>query len=229
MLFLEAFEAKKCWPTLKIFATDVDHHAIEKAGLGAYRETIAAEISHAPDPPLADVSGQPDRHGDEQAARGPEVGGRAKWAEEALGGRGHFDGAADGQFPRAPGADERRGNARRPCEASARRGRRQLLPGGEQHPAEHPRDEPQVSRRLADDRRGQIVDAGGERGEHQREREDGPGPLHRPVEAPPAVEQERAGRCEPERRHGEPAERDERRPAVRIDGCGDDDDQRSDE
>ena len=45
MLFLEAFEQKKCWPTLKIFATDVDHHAIEKAGVGAYRETIAAEIS----------------------------------------------------------------------------------------------------------------------------------------------------------------------------------------
>jgi two-component system CheB/CheR fusion protein len=45
MLFLEAFEAKKRWPTLKIFATDVDHHAIEKAGLGVYRETIAAEIS----------------------------------------------------------------------------------------------------------------------------------------------------------------------------------------
>lgn len=45
MLFLEAFEAKKRWPTLKIFATDVDHHAIEKAGVGAYRETIAAEIS----------------------------------------------------------------------------------------------------------------------------------------------------------------------------------------
>ena len=45
MLFLEAFEAKKRWPTLKVFATDVDHHAIEKAGVGAYRETIAAEIS----------------------------------------------------------------------------------------------------------------------------------------------------------------------------------------
>ena len=45
MLFLEAFEANKCWPTLKVFATDVDHQAIEKAGVGAYRETIAAEIS----------------------------------------------------------------------------------------------------------------------------------------------------------------------------------------
>ncbi len=45
MLFLEAFERQKRWPTLKIFATDVDHHAIEKAGVGNYRETIAAEIS----------------------------------------------------------------------------------------------------------------------------------------------------------------------------------------
>jgi two-component system CheB/CheR fusion protein len=45
MLFLEAFAEKKRWPTLKIFATDVDHHAIEKAGVGVYRETIAAEIS----------------------------------------------------------------------------------------------------------------------------------------------------------------------------------------
>ena len=45
MLFLEAFERKKRWPVLKIFATDVDHHAIERAGIGSYRETIAAEIS----------------------------------------------------------------------------------------------------------------------------------------------------------------------------------------
>jgi two-component system CheB/CheR fusion protein len=45
MLFLEAFAQQQRWPTLKIFATDVDHHAIEKAGLGIYRETIAAEIS----------------------------------------------------------------------------------------------------------------------------------------------------------------------------------------
>lgn len=45
MLFLEAFDAQKRWPTLKIFATDVDHHAIEKAGVGRYRESIAAEIS----------------------------------------------------------------------------------------------------------------------------------------------------------------------------------------
>ena len=45
MLFLEAFEQHKRWPTLKIFATDVDHQAIEKAGMGQYRESIAAEIS----------------------------------------------------------------------------------------------------------------------------------------------------------------------------------------
>ena len=45
MLFLEAFERQKRWPTLKIFATDVDHQAVERAGVGSYRETIAAEIS----------------------------------------------------------------------------------------------------------------------------------------------------------------------------------------
>jgi two-component system CheB/CheR fusion protein len=45
MLFLEAFEQQQRWPTLKVFATDVDHHAIERAGFGLYRETIAAEIS----------------------------------------------------------------------------------------------------------------------------------------------------------------------------------------
>ncbi|MCF8168657.1 MAG: PAS domain-containing protein, partial [Rhodoferax sp.] len=45
MLFIEAFEKQKRWPTLKIFATDVDHQAVEKAGVGSYRETIAAEIS----------------------------------------------------------------------------------------------------------------------------------------------------------------------------------------
>jgi two-component system CheB/CheR fusion protein len=45
MLFLEAFEKQKRYPILKVFATDVDHHAIERAGIGRYRETIAAEIS----------------------------------------------------------------------------------------------------------------------------------------------------------------------------------------
>ncbi|MCF8167024.1 MAG: PAS domain-containing protein [Rhodoferax sp.] len=45
MLFLETFDRLKRWPTLKVFATDVDHQAIEKAGMGMYRETITAEIS----------------------------------------------------------------------------------------------------------------------------------------------------------------------------------------
>ena len=45
ILFLEAFDKYDKWPTLKIFATDVDHHAIEKAGQAHYRESIAAEIS----------------------------------------------------------------------------------------------------------------------------------------------------------------------------------------
>jgi two-component system CheB/CheR fusion protein len=45
MLFLEAFDRQKRWPTLKIFATDVDYPAIEKAGVGAYPETIATDIS----------------------------------------------------------------------------------------------------------------------------------------------------------------------------------------
>jgi two-component system CheB/CheR fusion protein len=45
MLFLEAFEQQQRWPTLKIFATDVDHQAVEKAGIGSYRETIATELS----------------------------------------------------------------------------------------------------------------------------------------------------------------------------------------
>lgn len=45
MLFLEAFEQQQRWPTLKIFATDVDHQAIERAGVGRYRESIAAELS----------------------------------------------------------------------------------------------------------------------------------------------------------------------------------------
>ncbi|MEN9374083.1 MAG: hypothetical protein RIR79_1635 [Pseudomonadota bacterium] len=45
ILFMEAFHQIERWPTLKIFATDVDHQAIEKAGFGRYRESIAAEIS----------------------------------------------------------------------------------------------------------------------------------------------------------------------------------------
>jgi two-component system CheB/CheR fusion protein len=45
MLFQEAFAQYQRWPTLKIFATDVDHQAVEKAGIGKYRESIAAELS----------------------------------------------------------------------------------------------------------------------------------------------------------------------------------------
>lgn len=45
ILFMEAFDQLKKWPSLKIFATDVDHQAIERAGAGRYRESIAAEIS----------------------------------------------------------------------------------------------------------------------------------------------------------------------------------------
>jgi two-component system CheB/CheR fusion protein len=45
MLFLEAFEQLKRWPTLKIFATDVEQQNVETAGSGTYPESIAAEVS----------------------------------------------------------------------------------------------------------------------------------------------------------------------------------------
>ena len=45
MLFLEAFDQLKHWPTLKIFATDVEQQNIETAGAGTYPESIAAEVS----------------------------------------------------------------------------------------------------------------------------------------------------------------------------------------
>jgi two-component system CheB/CheR fusion protein len=45
MLFLEAFDQIKRWPTLKIFATDVEQQNIETAGSGTYPESIAAEVS----------------------------------------------------------------------------------------------------------------------------------------------------------------------------------------
>ena len=45
MLFLEAFEQTKRWPSLKVFATDVEQMNIEAAGAGSYPESIAAEIS----------------------------------------------------------------------------------------------------------------------------------------------------------------------------------------
>lgn len=45
MLFLEAFEQAKRWPTLKIFATDVEQVNIETASMGTYPESIVAEVS----------------------------------------------------------------------------------------------------------------------------------------------------------------------------------------
>lgn len=45
MLFLEAFEQAKRWPTLKIFATDVDQTNIDTASMGSYPESIMAEVS----------------------------------------------------------------------------------------------------------------------------------------------------------------------------------------
>jgi two-component system CheB/CheR fusion protein len=45
MLFLEAFDSLKRWPSLKIFATDVEQQNIETAGAGTYPESIAAEVS----------------------------------------------------------------------------------------------------------------------------------------------------------------------------------------
>ncbi len=45
ILFAEAFERAKRWPSLKIFATDVEQQNIEAAGVGVYSESIAAEVS----------------------------------------------------------------------------------------------------------------------------------------------------------------------------------------
>ncbi|APW47906.1 chemotaxis protein CheB [Rhodoferax antarcticus] len=45
MMFLEAFDQLKHWPSLKIFATDVEQQNIETAGAGTYPESIAAEVS----------------------------------------------------------------------------------------------------------------------------------------------------------------------------------------
>lgn len=45
MLCLEAFERAKRWPTLKIFATDVEQLNIEAASMGSYPESIVAEVS----------------------------------------------------------------------------------------------------------------------------------------------------------------------------------------
>ncbi|MDV7400627.1 CheR family methyltransferase, partial [Arthrospira platensis SPKY1] len=47
MLFMEAFDQIKRWPSLKIFATDVDKANIEVAAAGSYPESIAAEVTPA--------------------------------------------------------------------------------------------------------------------------------------------------------------------------------------
>ena len=45
MLFLEAFEQAKHWPSLKIFATDVEQQNIDTASTGLYPESIMAELT----------------------------------------------------------------------------------------------------------------------------------------------------------------------------------------
>ena len=45
MLFLEAFEQARHWPSLKVFATDVEQVNIETAAAGSYPESIGAEVS----------------------------------------------------------------------------------------------------------------------------------------------------------------------------------------
>ncbi len=45
MLFMESFERARRWPSLKIFATDVDQHCIDTAGAGLYPETSATELT----------------------------------------------------------------------------------------------------------------------------------------------------------------------------------------
>ena len=45
ILFAEAFDLVKRWPSLKIFATDVEQQNIEAAGAGVFSEAILAEVS----------------------------------------------------------------------------------------------------------------------------------------------------------------------------------------
>ncbi len=45
ILFAEAFEQVRRWPSLKIFATDVEQQNIEAAGAGLFSEAITAEVS----------------------------------------------------------------------------------------------------------------------------------------------------------------------------------------
>ena len=45
MLFMEAFEAQKRWPSLKIFATDVNQANVDFAAAGQYPDSAAAELT----------------------------------------------------------------------------------------------------------------------------------------------------------------------------------------
>ena len=45
MLFLEAFEAHKRWPGLKVFATDVNQQNVDLAAAGQYPDSAAAELT----------------------------------------------------------------------------------------------------------------------------------------------------------------------------------------
>lgn len=44
MLFLKAFERHQRWPNLKVFATDVEQHNIDFAGVGRYADSAATEV-----------------------------------------------------------------------------------------------------------------------------------------------------------------------------------------
>jgi two-component system CheB/CheR fusion protein len=45
MLFMEAFEAHKRWPNLKVFATDVNQQNVDFAGAGQFPDSAAAELT----------------------------------------------------------------------------------------------------------------------------------------------------------------------------------------
>ena len=47
MLFLEAFERERKWPSLKVFATDVNQQNVDVASAGQYPESAAAELTPA--------------------------------------------------------------------------------------------------------------------------------------------------------------------------------------
>ncbi len=45
MLFIEEFERQEFWPSLKIFATDVNQQNVDFAAIGSYSQSVAAEIN----------------------------------------------------------------------------------------------------------------------------------------------------------------------------------------